>query len=159
MISILDINKAINSTIDQALSQDDNFKDVEIVAEDVTEPIIRPSIKIQFEDSTNGRFNVNMREKKITCRIYFFCKDRYHYKIDNMKMQELIENVFIMGLYVPDNFYIPIDSVDSIVSDTVLQCSFDINTLEDIPEETINKDTGEDYEDMEELNLNIREDD
>lgn len=145
MINITDINKAINKKIKETLIVTE-FSKVPLIAEDVSEPIIRPSIKVSIEKSTNGKFNDNCRERTLTCRVYFFAKDRYKYKIDNSKMQDIIENCFLSGLNVLENFHIPINEVESEVIDTVLVSSFDLYSIE------ILEDTNE-YENMEEMNI------
>lgn len=150
MITLLEINKAINDKIKQALIETE-FDMVPIVAEDVSEPIIRPSIKVAIENSVNSRFNANCREKNLTCRVYFFAKDRHKYKLDNCKMQDIIENAFLDDLCVKDSFYISIIDVESEVSDTVLICSFNLYSVEEI-------DFSSSYDEpMEELNLEIEE--
>lgn len=105
-----------------------------MLAEDVSEPIVRPSIKVGIETSSNGRFNSQCREKYLTCRIYYFASDRYKYKIENAKMQDLIENAFFDDLMVKESFYIPIESVVSEAADTVLICSFDLYSIVLIPD-------------------------
>lgn len=105
----------------------------------MSEPIIRPSIKVEIEASTNGKFNANCREKTLTCRVYFFAKDRYKYKIDNAKMQDIIETAFLDDLEVKENYYIPVDNVDSEVADTVLICSFDLYSVELLPDNDTNE--------------------
>ena len=94
-----------------------------------------------------------MKERALTCRVYFFATNLKKYKIENTKVQDLIENEFLTPIKVTDTFYIDVDEVESTISDTVLICSFDIETLEDIPE--IILDDGIEYEMMENLNLNI----
>lgn len=147
MITLLEINKAINNKIKEALAGTD-FTTVPLLAEDISEPIIRPSLKVAIKNSTNGKFNANCREKNLTCKVYFFAKDRYKYKIDNSKMQDLIENAFLDDLKVNDNFYIPIEEVESDVSDTVLICSFDLYSIELLPDTDIS-------ESMEDLNIKL----
>lgn len=71
MISLLDINKAINEKIKHALAGS-NFNDVPIIASDLSEPIVRPSIKVIL-DATGGKMNSCMKERTLTCRVYFFC--------------------------------------------------------------------------------------
>ncbi|MEG3040895.1 MAG: hypothetical protein RR891_02750 [Clostridium sp.] len=138
MITLLDINKAINDKIKLALVKTE-FNKVSILAEDISEPIIRPSLKVGIENSTNGKFNASCREKSLTIRIYFFTKDRYKYKIDNAKMQDIIENAFIDDLEVSEGFFIPINGVNSVVTDTVLICSFDLYTIELLPNDEISE--------------------
>lgn len=148
MITLIQINQAINSRIEEALTGSE-FSVVGIVPEDLSEPIIRPSIKVAIEDSTNGKFNSVCRERTLTCRVYFFAKDRYKYKLDNLMMRDLLENAFLDDLQVIEGFYIPIDNVTSEVSDTVLICSFDLYAIELLPETDAN-------EPMENLNINLR---
>ena len=131
MITLLEINKAINNKIEHALA-DSEFKTVPIIAGDLSEPIVRPSLKVS---------------------VYFFATDLKKYKIENTKVQDLIENEFLTPIKVTDTFYIDVDEVEANTSDTVLICSFNIETLEDIPEIII--DDGVEYEMMENLNLDL----
>ena len=152
MINPLDINKAINNKIRNALRYSE-FETVPIVASDLSEPIVRPSIKITTDEGNTGKFNSCMKERTLTVRVYFFATDLRKYKIENTKVQDLIENEFLTPIKVTDTFYIDVDEVDSNTSDTVLICSFEINTLENIPDLIL--DDGEEYEPMENLNLNL----
>lgn len=147
MVTLIEINKAINDKI-KASKIDTEFNDVPIVAEDVSEPIIRPSIKVGIETPTNGKFNANCREKNLTCMVYFFAKDRYKYKVDNLKMQDILENAFLDDLMVKEGFFIPIESIESEVVDTVLICSFDLYSVELLPDSDTN-------ELMESLNIKL----
>ena len=152
MITLLEINKAVNEKIKHALA-DSEFSSVPIIASDLSEPIVRPSLKVFLEDGTTGKFNSCMKERTLTVRVYFFATDLKKYKIENTKVQDLIENEFLTPIKVTDTFYIDVDEVESTISDTVLICSFDIETLENIPD--IILDDGVEYEMMENLNLSI----
>ena len=152
MITLLEINKAINDKIKHALVNSE-FETVPIIASDLSEPIVRPSLKVFLEEGTAGKFNSCMKERNLTCRVYFFATDLKKYKIENTKVQDLIENEFLAPIKVTDTFYIDVDEVEAEISDTVLICSFNIETLENIPE--IILDDGVEYEMMENLNLNI----
>lgn len=152
MITLLEINKAINEKIKKALVNSE-FSTTPIIASDLSEPIVRPSLKIFLEDATTGKFNKNLKERSLTVRVYFFATDIKKYKIENTKVQDLIENEFLTPLVINDSFYIDVDEVESNTSDTVLICSFDLETLEDIPEVVI--DEGVNYEPMENLNLEM----
>ncbi|WMI80904.1 phage tail terminator family protein [Anaerotignum sp. MB30-C6] len=161
MLTLIEINKAINNTIKKALGFTD-FKDVPLCPEDVTEPIIRPSIKVEMDSSKNGRLNSCMREKTLTIRVYFFASNLRKYKIENLKMQDVLENAFLDGLYV-DGAYIPIEEVESDVTDTVLICSFILylaeggavwqDTIDPITGDEISPGTNEPVEIMEEIEL------
>lgn len=148
MVTLIDINKAITSKIRQVIANTE-YSDVPIPAQDITESIIRPSLKFFIEASSNGKFNANCREKTLTCRIYFFAKDRTKYNLDNIKIQDILETAFLDGLTVKEGFYIPVENVESEVTDGVLVCSFDLYALELLP------DTDTTNEIMENLNVNI----
>lgn len=152
MITLLEINKAVNEKIKHALA-DSEFSSVPIIASDLSEPIVRPSLKVFLEDGTTGKFNSCMKERTLTVRVYFFATDLKKYKIENTKVQDLIENEFLTPLKVSDTFIVDIDEVEVNTTDTVLVCNFNIETLEDIPEIII--DDGIDYEPMENLNLDL----
>lgn len=95
-----------------------------------------PSIKVAIDNCVNSKFNAHNRKKALTVRIYYFASDRYKFKIENAKMQEIIENAFLDGLIIEEGFYIPIEQVESDITDTVLICSFDLNIIELLPEQT-----------------------
>ena len=154
MITLLEINKAVNEKIKHALA-DSEFSSVPIIASELSEPIVRPSLKVFLEDGTTGKFNSCMKERALTVRVYFFATDLKKYKIENTKVQDLIENEFLTPIKVTDTFYIDVDEVESTISDTVLICSFDIETLENIPD--IILDDGVEYEMMENLNLELED--
>jgi len=149
MITLIQINKAINIMIENALI-DTSLSDVEIKPEDdVTDKTPRPYLKVQIEDKTK-KFDSQNKERTLTCRVYFFAKNRYKYRIDNFKMQDILENAFLEDVKVTDTFLMPVteDGVDSNVIDTVLVSSFDLYSMEEIEDLT-------EYEPMEELNLNL----
>lgn len=154
MITLLEINQAINDKIIHSLSKSE-FNTVKIIASDLSEPIIRPSLKVILDDGNTGKMNSYMKERTLQVKVYFFASDLKKHKIENTKVQDLIENEFLTPIKVTETFYIDIDEVNSTVSDTVLICSFNIETLEDIPEIII--DDGIDYEPMENLYLELEE--
>jgi hypothetical protein len=119
------------------------------VAED-TEEIKRPSIKISMEDDKSSKFNNCNKERTLTVRVYFFAKDKNKYKIDNLNMEDIIQNAFLNDVKVTDTFYMPIteDGINCTTIDTVLECSFDLYSLEEIPDNT-------EYELMEELDFTM----
>jgi hypothetical protein len=149
MVTLIEINKAIDIKIKDSLKTTE-FKSVPIVAEDVSEPIVRPSLKVEIDNTTDSNFNANCKEKNLVCRVYFFAKDKDKYKLDNTKMRDILSNALLSGIYVKPGFFVPIENVECEVSDTVLICSFDMYSVELWPDQTIN-DLGEPIELMEEL--------
>ncbi|EDT74836.1 phage tail terminator family protein [Clostridium butyricum] len=153
MITVLQINAAINETLSNGL-KDTEFEEIPLVAEDSKEPILRPSIKVSIEESNAGKFNSCCKERTLTIRVYFFASNGDKPKIENAKMREVIENTFTLKpLKVTDEFMIDIEEVESVVTDGVLVSSFALETLEVIPDCILND--GEEYELMENLDLEL----
>ena len=90
-----------------------------------------------------------MKERTLTAKVYFFAKNKEKPKMENIKMQEIIENAFLEDLKVTDTFYIPIDTVESDISDGVLISSFELGTLELLPTDD------ETYDFMEVLEIDL----
>lgn len=161
MITLKQINKAINNTIIAALV-DSDFADVPIVSEDTTEAlkkgedgtcinVIRPSIKVTFDNVQSGKFNSQLKERTLPVRIYFFAKDKYKPKLDNLAMQDIIENAFLEDVQVTPSFFMPIsndEGVQSDITDGVLQSTFELYSLEEIYDDS-------NLENIEELNFNL----
>lgn len=159
MIKLSEINKAINKIIVSSIEESDVFADYfdgnPIAGDNSPAPIAgdiirfnRPAIKVSFDNIQTGR-TINSKNRSLTVRIYFFAKDMHKYKIDNMNMEELIEDAFNDGIFVRDDCYIYVDEIYTDVVNSVLVCSFDLETLEEI-----NRDI--DAEPLEELDLNIK---
>ena len=153
MSTLLEITNALTDKVKKALA-DSEFSKVPIVEEDLSKSIIRPSIKIILDDGNSKKINSSMKEQTLHCRVYFFAGNLENYKAENLKVRSLIENEFLSSLKISDSFSADIDEVVSETSDTVLICSFDIETLEEIPELIL--DDGIEYELMENLNLNMK---
>lgn len=147
MIAFNQINIAINEKIKNAIK--DVFEyDVPLVAEDISEPIIRPSIKVIFENSNSAKFNEHCKERNVSYGVYFFAKNRQAPKPENIAIREAIENEFINDIQVTDTFFIPVENLEFETSDGVLIVSFDLYTIELLPD----TDTSEI---MEEINFKI----
>lgn len=161
MITLKQINKAINDTITAALV-DTEFSDVKIISEDSKEGfktdgeqtyinIIRPSIKVTFDTSQAGKFNSQLKERILPVRIYFFAKDRYNPKLENLAIQDILENAFLEDVKITDTFYMPINEDEDIqcsITDGVLQVTFELYSLEEIYDDS-------NLENIEDLNFNF----
>lgn len=150
MIKLNDIRDAINKTIINALAET-KFDGIKPTAIDYTDGIPRPSLRVIFDGAKTGKFNRQLKERTLTIRVYFYAKNKDKYRDDNIEMQDIIENAFLEPIKVSDTFYMPIvseDGVSSEVIDTVLECSFDLYSLEEIYDDS-------DLEPMEELNINL----
>lgn len=163
MITLKQINKAINKQIKSALV-DTDFVDVPIISQDIKESlkndidgkvinVIRPSIKVTLDASQTGKFNSQLKERTLTVRVYFFAKDRYKTKLDNLEMQDILENAFLEDIQITDTFYMSISEdgdIQCTTTEGVLQVAFDLYSLEEIEDTKV-------YEPIENLHFNLKE--
>lgn len=145
-MTLLEINKAIIDQLKPHLTG--NFASVKVIAEDLSEPISRPSIKVTMDGNSLGHYTGAITERNLTVRLYFFAASATRNKFDNIGMQETIEQTFFGGLAVGDDL-LSVEAIDSTVSDGVLICSFDLVIYGVVPE-----DAGS-GEPIEELDLTI----
>ncbi len=161
MITLKQINKALNNTIQAALLNTE-FADVEVRTRDTKEAIKkdtdgsyinveRPSIKVIFDTTKSGKFNSQLKEQTLPVRVYFFAKDRDRPKLDNLAMQDILVNTFLEDVKITDTFYMPIaedGEIQCSTTDGVLQITFDLYSLEEIYDDS-------NLEPIEELNFNL----
>ncbi|MEH7389652.1 phage tail terminator family protein [Bacillus sp. JJ1474] len=117
MITYRDIKTAIVKKLD------DEFE-IEIQSTDVIEGFHRPSFFVSF-DNQNKSSNLDQIERSLTIRINYFPSDRYEYALEILDITEKLETVFDLKLPVLDRL-ININEVQSVVTDGVLEFSFDI---------------------------------
>ncbi|AQS09683.1 hypothetical protein CLOBY_18140 [Clostridium saccharobutylicum] len=153
MIALSTILTAINNNILNALANT-HYKDVEIVSKDFTDGIIRPAIRVLYSTSA-GKFNAALKERVLNIKILFYAKDKNAYKLDNINMQDILENAFLEDLEVQEGFFMSycnangdIEPMTSDIVDTVLQCSFNLYSRENIYDDSS-------LEDMEDLEINL----
>jgi hypothetical protein len=66
-------------------------------------------------------------------------------------MQDIIENAFLEDVQVTPSFFMPVineEGVQSVITDTVLECSFDLYSLEEIYDDS-------NLEPIEDLSFNL----
>jgi len=130
MISLLDINKALIKVLKESIMNTE-FSDVPIIATDETE-IIRPSLKLNMEAKNLEKVNANWVGRTIETNLYFFAKDLKKYKIDNLKIQDIIESAFIEGLRIKENVYVYINDIEVDTVDTVLVITFEFDVINEL---------------------------
>ena len=122
----------------------------ELVAEDLSAPIMRPSLKVELEEDSDARAIRHRVEQAFTFRIYFFAADRYQPKLDNLAMRQALADAFRDGIPAGEDT-VPIDEgLSFTVTDGVLVASLDLALDQEvIPAEE------ESAEPMEELAQNL----
>lgn len=134
IVTLIDINKAIVNQITQGLINTP-YNTVEFSSTDIKEEIIRPCFYVEFFRNKTGKYNADNKERKLTTKLYYFAKEQNKYKIELLEIQDLLDNIFLEGLKVNNNFIINLDGqLDFSVDKTngFLICTFDLYTIEEI---------------------------
>ena len=133
MISLQAVNRAICALYQKAL--DAAGTGAELVAEDVSKPIIRPSGKVELEDGSDTRLLASGRERTVT------------FRLENLAVRGAIGEAFLDGITVEDTYLGIDEGVSFTVTDGVLVASLELTLTEPVPEA--------DAEPMEEFNLDL----
>nr|DAF51914.1 MAG TPA: tail completion protein [Siphoviridae sp. ctOb14] len=136
MITLVNIKKAINEVLKT------NFPDAKLYAREIEEGFIRPSFFTQLIPATSEYETRNFTSNKLTVIINYFSKDETD--LANVKMYDSLRQAFGMNLQIQGRHLIPRD-IRADETDGVLQYEFDLDYLDDVPEEE------EHYEIMKEL--------
>lgn len=132
MISLLDLNEAVCDLYRQALAA--TGSGAELVAEDVSGPIVRPSGKVELEDGSDARLLASGRERTVTFRLYYFASDRNRPKLENLAVRQAVGEAFLDGITVGDTHLGIDEGVSFTVTDGVLVATLDLTLSEAIPE-------------------------
>lgn len=147
IVTLVDIHNAIIDNITLALV-DTEFKiDTEFIptgknkpngvifsSTSIVENIIRPSFYIDFENGLTNKFNYKLKERNITVKLFYFAKNRDNSKIELLKIQDFLENIFLEELVVNEDFHFPVSEieVDVMKKEGYLTVNFDLHSLEEI---------------------------
>lgn len=132
MISLKNLNRAICVCYQQAL--DAAGTGAKLVAEDLSRPILRPSGKVELDDSTDTHLLYPARERQVTFRLYYFAADKDNPKLENLVVRDAIGDAFLDGLTVDDTWVGIDDGIRFSVADGVLTAAVTVTLAEEIPE-------------------------
>ena len=105
-MTLLEVNRAVCALVEQAAAR--SGTGAELSAEDLSRPILRPSVKIDLEESREAAAVEDRVEVEVTFRIYFFARDRSRPKLDNLAMRQALGRAFRDGVPVGEDV-VPID--------------------------------------------------
>lgn len=123
MIGIADIYIALREAVERACA--DAGIDAPVIAADLSEPIVRPSIKIVLSDDTAERDSTHLAARRMTARIYYFPPDAHRWRTAHYAMQDALRGALYDSLWV-DSFEIPagegveFDAVDGVLVGTIV---------------------------------------
>lgn len=123
-MTLLEVNRAVCALVEQAAAR--SGTGAELSAEDLSRPILRPSVKIDLEESWEAAAVEDRVEVEVTFRIYFFARDRSRPKLDNLAMRQALGRAFRDGVPVGEDV-VPIDEgLLFTVTDGVLEAALDL---------------------------------
>ena len=105
-MTLLEVNRAVCALVEQAAAR--SGTGAELSAEDLSRPILRPSVQIDLEESREAAAVEDRVEVAVTFRIYFFARDRSRPKLDNLAMRQALGRAFRDGVPVGEDV-VPID--------------------------------------------------
>jgi len=131
IVTLIDIYKAILSKVTTALVGTE-FSGTKFSSTSIVEGITRPSLYLDFQSNRTIRFNYSLKERTLKVDLYYFAKVRDNAKIELMKIQDILENIFLEELKAAETFYFPTSEVEFDVNkiDGYLTCSFELYSLE-----------------------------
>ncbi|WP_055070713.1 phage tail terminator family protein [Clostridium massiliamazoniense] len=124
---IIEIYKSVILKLKKII-KNSGFNGLKIIDEEVEGTIIRPSIKLTLDDVNSENLTSEYNNNNLKFRLYFFAKDRNKYKLDNLKMSEIL--VKELTFIEVNDIVIDIEELQIETVDTVLVCSFSINYYE-----------------------------
>lgn len=125
MVTIKDVINAINKLLKT------NFT-VKIANKNIREKIIRPSFYVDLEQNDSIQLNSICKQNNLTVRIYYFPTDPNNNRIELLDVQEKLNNLFLKGLSVTEDFYIYLvtdNPLEFVVVDGVLQLKLELYYL------------------------------
>ena len=146
MIGITDIYISLRETIEQACA--DASITAPVIAGDLTEPIVRPSIKIELANDQASQDTTHMDARSLTARIYYFAPDAHQWRAAHYAMQDALRGALHDSLMVGAFEIYSEDGIDFDQTDGVLIGTIQYEWLEERP-------SHDDGELMEELSVAI----
>ena len=146
MIGIADIYIALRETVERAIAA--AGMEAPVIANDLSEPIVRPSIKIELSDDISARDTTHMDARSLTARIYYFAPDAHQWRESHYAMQDALRGALHDSLMVGAFEIYSEDGIDFDQTDGVLIGTIQYEWLEERP-------SHDDGELMEELSVTI----
>ena len=138
IVTLIDINRAIIENVTLALAETE-FSNIEFSSTAIVEGITRPSFYLDFETNKTKRPNCKLKERNLNVKLFYFAKTRDNCKIELLKIEEMLENLFLEEIKITDSFHFPISEVKFDVSKTdgYLTMGFEMYSLETIEDKDI----------------------
>ena len=93
--------KAINQQL-QTIKEHEEFSNVTVEDEDNSDEILRPSVRVLISDFTTEKIGNYGKNHSANPEIFYFSQSDDFSNEENVKMQTILENLFIDGIWVGD---------------------------------------------------------
>lgn len=143
MITLKDLITVINTNLET------KFPNINLLSTDIEEGFDRPAFFVDIDNHNKSMLSEVLKDVNLTIRIYYFSSSKRKNRIEVIDMMEDLKDLFLTTLKINEDFYIPIDEVNStITEEKVLLVDFDVRYVYEVPED-------EDLELIENLEINI----
>lgn len=132
------------------VSLKNEFSNIKVDSKDLTEEFERPSFRLELDNIKSENFNNSYKRRSLTIRIHYFTSKEKSTRLEKINIIDKLDFLLRPYISIGGKFIIPIDEIDyEEIENGVIIASFDINTVEEIIDDT------DDSEIMEDLNINI----
>jgi len=143
VITLMDLITVINTTLEN------KFPSINLLSTDIEEGFKRPAFFVDIDNHNKSMLGEVLKDVNLTVRIYYFSSNKSKNRIEVIDMMENLKDLFLTTLKINEDFYIPIDEVNStITEEKVLVVDFDIRYVYEVQED-------EDLEIIDNLEINI----
>lgn len=144
---IAEFYKALSQLVTQSVREHDIIATV--IAGDLSEPIVRPSIKIMLDDVCAEQVTTHQNIRHVTARIYYFPPERKLWRGAHWSMMDALTDGLIDGVTVNQFTVYPDDSLEFSNTDGVLIATQSFSWYED-------RETHDIGEFMDSLQVNLK---
>ena len=147
-MTIAEFYAALVDTVKRSLQAHD-IASTPVMASDLSEPIVRPSVKIMLDEVRTDRATTHQNIRHVTLHIYYFPPDRQHWRAMHWAMQEALTGGLLDGICV-DKFHVyPDEGISFDTTDGILVATQSYSWYED-------RDTHDTGDMMDALHVSLR---
>nr|DAL77553.1 MAG TPA: hypothetical protein [Caudoviricetes sp.] len=146
-MTIAEFYAALVDTVKRSLQVHD-IVSTPVMASDLSEPIVRPSVKIMLDEVRTDRATTHQNIRHVTLRIYYFPPDRQHWRAMHWAVQEALTDGLLDGICVGKYHVYPDEGITFDTTDGVLIATQAYSWYED-------RDTHDTGDPMESLYVNL----
>jgi len=130
MITLTNLITVINNTLKI------KFPTIDNLSTDIEEGFDRPAFFVDIDNHNKSKLGEILKDVSLTVRIYYFPSSKYKNRVELLTMIENLNSLFLTNLKINEDFYIPIDEINStITEEKVLVVDFDVRYVYEVSED------------------------